>query len=75
METERNKNEKQVHIQYHGLRVDGKGWDLLMGVWGALLAVSPVTSGQVEVSLEELKVDELHRSSQREVQLDPCQTA
>lgn len=46
-----------------------------MEVWGALLALVPVTSGQTEVSLQELEVDEVHLSSQREGQLDPCQTA
>lgn len=41
-----------------------------MEVWGVLLAVAPVTSGQLKVSSEEQGVNEVHQSSQGEVQLD-----
>lgn len=34
-----------------------------------------MTSGQVEGSSEEQRADEVHQSSQRKVELYPCQTA
>lgn len=35
-----------------------------MEVWGALLEVAQVTSGQVEASSQEQRIDEIHQSSQ-----------